>query len=217
MCDFIFNGSKIGPFELTDYVKNHFKDDLNTILNDEDALSEICNRSTVHSNGFLKIVLKSYNGQKLRLHIWKDSPLLQEHEPHSHRWDFVSYILKGVMINEIVEESNDENKTFLKCKAHGMIVGSKRDYDIISKSSLRLNKKEIFKQGEVYTLSGDKIHIAKISPHTLTATLFVTSEPLYETSFVYMPDLTSPPSGLVLESLSIEELKKQITNVISWI
>lgn len=196
---------------------NDFTNALTILLNDEKELEEICKKSTIHSNQFLKIVLASDAGYKLRLHIWQVKEENQYHEPHNHRWDFKSYILTGRIINQIIIEENTLNNTFLKCKAEGMNIGNNRGYQIEYKTGIKKIKEERYKKGNMYEMEADTIHIAKIPKNTFTSTLFITSPAKKDFSEVYMPDLKLPPSEKILKPVDVNTLKINIKKIIGEI
>lgn len=199
---------------LYNFCQEYAAEALQQILDDNELLASIAEKSTIHSNNFSKIVLASENGWKLRLHIWEDVDYVQEHEPHNHRWDFYSYILCGNIINEIVEEVND-NGTFLKCAAHETKIGQTRVYDKIGIKSLKVVSEDEIEKDECYRMKSDVIHIAKIQKNTFTATLFLTSPAKEDVSIVYMPDLKEPPSDKVLNPFTVQMLKNKIGNVLA--
>ncbi len=72
---------------------------LNVLRHDDWGLRVISRRSSVHPNGFAKVILSCDDGWSLRLHVW--SPWIQpEHHdvnPHGHRWAFASWIIVGIL------------------------------------------------------------------------------------------------------------------------
>jgi len=197
---------------LRDYTENQFISDLKT-MNDE-LLKQIMNNSTIHSNDFSKIVLAKYNGIKLRFHIWNFKEVNQYHEPHNHRWGFKSYILTGTMVNRIMIEDNNKEKTFLKCKSNPMKIGEKRNYEIIDKVGMSKVEDFIFKSGDIYQMEANTIHIAKIPKNNTTSTLFITKNPSREYSDLYMPNLKEPPINKILEPLELNKFKLLLSNII---
>merc|ERR1719419_1941070 len=54
-----------------------------------------------HANGFIKITLLKTNLFTIRIHRWSDSTKLNfVPQPHNHRWDFASLILRGGYVHE---------------------------------------------------------------------------------------------------------------------
>jgi len=59
----------------------------------------------VHSNGFRKILLRSFDdGSRLRLHLWEDTA---EQNIHDHRWGFTSLVLTGGIEERLYARSDD--------------------------------------------------------------------------------------------------------------
>lgn len=66
------------------------------------AIQTIAKRAFVHPFRFTKMTLLDFpDGSKLRLHIWHDPP--PSETPHDHGWDFTSCILKGSLINVVLD------------------------------------------------------------------------------------------------------------------
>lgn len=74
-----------------------FKTIICKLARDEEWLNQVLSSSYIHENGFLKIVLLSVCGAKLRIHY--RPPILSGNPPmeniHMHRWSFASAILAG--------------------------------------------------------------------------------------------------------------------------
>jgi hypothetical protein len=75
-----------------DLVQSH----LQFVLTSPDQLAEIARHAYWHVNGFVKIRLAGNSTFCLRLHIWPPGENRRgDTEPHSHRWDFASWIAVG--------------------------------------------------------------------------------------------------------------------------
>ena len=72
---------------------------INEVLANPQLLAQIAARSYHHGNGFLKVVLASQHGWKLRLHIWFPNTPCEENI-HDHRWGFASTVLCGQLLSE---------------------------------------------------------------------------------------------------------------------
>jgi hypothetical protein len=68
---------------------------LNTVLDDENLLRELADRSSFHPNGFVKIVLHPEASPRIRLHVWPAEAPERLVDPHGHRWAFASWIITG--------------------------------------------------------------------------------------------------------------------------
>ncbi len=76
---------------------------LQSILDSPDRLTVVADRSSVHPNGFAKIVLHSGCRYSVRLHVWKRRAGLwvEDTQPHGHRWVFASWVVVGT-VREVV-------------------------------------------------------------------------------------------------------------------
>lgn len=69
---------------------------LEVFQRDEQQVRNAADRSYIHPNGFIKIVLLANKQLKLRLHIWPANVGEQiEENIHNHAWDFSSLLLIG--------------------------------------------------------------------------------------------------------------------------
>jgi hypothetical protein len=72
---------------------------LNVVRSDADVLEVVANRSSIHHNGFGKVVLSRGAGWSLRLHVWTSWIRSDGDDvnPHGHRWAFTSWIITGTL------------------------------------------------------------------------------------------------------------------------
>jgi hypothetical protein len=73
------------------------------IARNENVIAAVARRSSVHANGFVKVVLERERGMALRLHVWhadkaRDTEL--EENIHDHVWAFASVVLIGQLDEE---------------------------------------------------------------------------------------------------------------------
>ncbi|MFB7654933.1 MULTISPECIES: hypothetical protein [unclassified Streptomyces] len=84
---------------LADLRRHEFIEYLQAILNKDAALDSVANRSSVHANGFTKLVLERSPEIALRLHVWEPCRRKNEEEQieniHDHVWPFMSRVLLG--------------------------------------------------------------------------------------------------------------------------
>lgn len=75
------------------------RDELAAVQHDDELLAALSTRSTVHPNGFAKVVLHSDARCSVRLHVWnrRDGLWVADTQPHGHRWVFASWILVGAL------------------------------------------------------------------------------------------------------------------------
>jgi hypothetical protein len=73
------------------------RDDLTALVDDPQRLDDVADRSSIHPNGFAKIVLYPDERFGVRLHIWsrREGLWAEETQPHGHRWAFASWIVVG--------------------------------------------------------------------------------------------------------------------------
>ncbi len=70
---------------------------LATVLRSRAAMDQIAERSSVHANGFAKIVLHAGAAAQARLHVWhrRNGRWVPDDDPRGHRWEFASWVVIG--------------------------------------------------------------------------------------------------------------------------
>jgi hypothetical protein len=66
-------------------------------------LADVCRRSYVHPNGFVKLDLARTSSWALRLHVWSSGVSDELNDPHDHRGFLVSRVLRGAITNNEFE------------------------------------------------------------------------------------------------------------------
>lgn len=91
---------------------------LHLISRNSQHCTKMADKSHRHANGFIKVTLFKSTLFTIRIHRWSDSTQLDfEPEPHNHRWDFASLILRGGYIHEFWKKS-DLGQNFLHFSRH---------------------------------------------------------------------------------------------------
>jgi hypothetical protein len=153
------------------------------IINDRSKLETIAQKSYVHDNGFVKIVINETLGKKVRLHVFPEDDKIRAAENwHNHRWNFESKILVGSIRHETAGFECVEAGPFVKWHYQRMSNGkftllpTTENYRITNHSS------EVYITGEKYVLRTGMIH--RIIPSgEFTATLVTTEPPNSDSCF----------------------------------
>ena len=152
-----------------------------TILESDDVLSLVAERSYYHSNGFKKIVLFQGGKDKgeIRLHEWEPSDGSQA-DRHNHPWDFLSLVLQGILENEIFHE--EEGSQFSRTVI-APIAGGGDGYAYIPDGSASLSLDFAASPSSAYFTRHNLIHNAFSKAGALT--LMVQGPFVRETTFAY--------------------------------
>lgn len=79
------------------------RDRLAFLRSHSEALERLARHSYWHSNGFAKIRVVRGEAFSVRLHVWGAGEVCPgDVDPHSHRWDFASWIAAGPGIDETI-------------------------------------------------------------------------------------------------------------------
>ena len=121
-----------------------------------------------HPNKFYKILLKITNTGTTRLHIWKTKTKTETHNeehimnkqyPHTHGWNFKSFILKGSLTDVHYEKSIDNSDNNLVCYKDN--IDSINEYGYVPQYDCKLKEinRFVHKEGTSYELNHDVIHL----------------------------------------------------------
>lgn len=171
-----------------------------------DTLNEICERSYIHTNGFVKIVLRNYlDGSALRLHVWTERGAGTESDIHTHWWSFRSVVLCGELEHRIY--SIDEEGPLHRYKYASANGG--RDFSLERIGSVTANLQAHFTmpKGFTYLLHPSAYHTisAKVP---MTASLILTGPPEAEENYVLSE--TKPELAISSPKLSVDSLSEII-------
>ena len=159
---------------------SRFRAILSTILDNEGLLEQAIIRSSIHNNGFLKLILASSPHYQVRLHVWdtRDSPFDVQESVHSHTADFASVILLGGYRHEVFRESSTGDSYFSYsyhasrgARSFSLTSVGPRYLQRVSDGRLPTNT--------VYTLAGDILHRVVPQQACLTASLVFQGPPSY--------------------------------------
>lgn len=131
--------------------------------------SALFKQSTLHPNGFVKIILGQNNaGSFLRLHIWETENKI-EPDIHNHTSRFVSKILSG----EIKETCFDfketrSNKNNYALYTYPSSPKVKTVTTLLGHASLVSRRTKTVEKGEIYSISMKTPHSTRVSPHTIS-------------------------------------------------
>ncbi|MBE8517215.1 hypothetical protein ILP97_06780 [Amycolatopsis sp. H6(2020)] len=162
---------------------------LRELIADQAAVAEIAKRSYWHPNGFAKIVL--YTGIdpefRIRLHVWPrgETPSRGESNPHSHRWEFASYVLTGTGMHMVeFAESPEGGKPYRRYR-YG--TDPANPAALVADGEVRLKRRGVphVQSGDVYTCDTSIVHTVRPIDAGLTATVVVQGPRRTPTTVVY--------------------------------
>jgi hypothetical protein len=132
------------------------------ILVSDSRSQVVADRSQQNPTGFRKIVLtRCASGHQLRVHIWDDAVLNPEIRCHNHRWDFLSMVIRGTIMND----------TYLAVQGTGFrkfAVGigppmQQRDMSDLGPTDLLLAGSDEINSGGAYFQSALKFHWTRVA------------------------------------------------------
>lgn len=147
------------------------------LVRDEETAAAIACRSSIHANGFVKIVLERSLGMTVRLHVWDTALVPDTDLPeniHDHVWAFASVVLVG----ELDEERFVENAAGMPADRYRYV----RDRATLPPGKLersgsvhlRKSAELVHEAGVPYRVDSSLLHRARnIRDHGLGATLAI--------------------------------------------
>ncbi|MGW3994593.1 hypothetical protein ACWEF6_14005 [Amycolatopsis sp. NPDC004772] len=162
---------------------------LQDLLADQTAVAEIAKRSYWHPNGFAKIVLHTSIDPefRIRLHVWPrgETPSRGESNPHSHRWEFASYVLTGTGMHMVeFAETAEGGKPYRRYR-YGTDPADPAA--LVADGDVRLQRCGVphVQGGDVYTCNTSTVHTVRPIDAGLTATVVVQGPRRTPTTVVY--------------------------------
>jgi hypothetical protein len=132
---------------------------LSVVRSDEHALEVVASRSSIHHNGFAKVVLSRGAGWSLRLHVWTPWIQSQDVNPHGHRWAFASWIITGTL-RETRFDVAHQGRQFHRYAYRGSASGDAAAWNTGTVSLVKVEEVERV-AGTVYQRTGFEVHTAQ--------------------------------------------------------
>ncbi|WIX84432.1 hypothetical protein [Amycolatopsis sp. DG1A-15b] len=190
---------------------------LRDLVADDAAAAEIARRSYWHPNGFAKILLHTgvESGFRIRLHVWPAADVVSpgESNPHSHRWEFASYVLAGTGMHTVeFAETAEGGKPYRRYR-YGTDPADPAA--LVADGAVRLKRLGVphIRGGDVYTCGTSVVHTVRPVDAGLTATVVVQGPRRTPTTVVYCEpgESDDQPNG----DLSADDFKNLVGAVLA--
>lgn len=180
-------------------------------LSNPSSIDAIAQQSYRHQNGFDKIPLKTKNGEKFRLHVYRVGAEADENI-HNHRWDFESKVLCGSLpmhLYEIVEGNSHRLHTYLR-KGRLYIIEYLRKIGLIESQLINI------RAGKKYFMKNHLYHkIAAVKE--LTITYMTTRKTDQNTCHLINVMDKSSTEGIDEPPLSVQRVKENLQLILEKI
>jgi hypothetical protein len=188
---------------------------LQSILDSPDQLALVADRSSVHPNGFAKIVLHAGSRYSVRLHVWKRRAGLwvEDTQPHGHRWVFASWVVVGT-VREVVFFSRERPGSGVRYDWYDYSRGQfGPQLQLIGTAAL--DRGDVIDRGAgvVYGRARDTLHTATPVGEDLVASLVLQGPHHPEPTPVYVESGQEPLQEEL--TLSVGEVRSLIGEVIA--
>jgi hypothetical protein len=181
---------------------SQFKSIVSAIINDENLLEQAVARSSIHNNGFLKLILASSPQFQVRLHIWdvREAEFNVRESIHSNTADFASVILMGSYRHEVFRESSI-GENYFSYRYHATRGARSFSLESTGPRPLQRVSDGRLPKDTVYTLAGDILHRVVPSPARLTASLVFQGPPAYSRVQVFAEEPLSAGGSIPVRPL----------------
>jgi hypothetical protein len=162
------------------------RDSLMTLLRSDVAVQRVAERSSVHANGFAKIVLRVGGGCSVRLHVWhpRNGRWVEDTMPHGHRWEFASWIVIGTLQETTFTEAT--HGVIYKRLAYRRKADGKQHLAADGYAPLRTDQTIVHPVGTVYARARSMIHTATPKGEGLVASLVLQGPRRFDPTPVYV-------------------------------
>jgi hypothetical protein len=185
---------------------------LQGLVRDEERLIEVASRSSVHANGFMKIVLERKPGWALRLHVWKDAAAAERESHteniHDHIWPFSSRILIGGLSEErFLKRENGEVAREYEYVRESRPFVMRGDLRFLGQAHLIRDSEIDHREGDVYNIDTEVLHRATgLVDQELNVTLALTGPIQKKYAKVYSLEGATAQSDPLDNRLSPDEV-----------
>ena len=181
-------------------------------LNDPSSIEAIAQQSYRHQNGFVKIPLKTKNGEKFRLHVYRVGAKADKNI-HNHRWDFESKVLCGSLPMHLYEvvEGNSHRLHRYRRKGRLYTIEYMRKIGLIESQlvNIRAGKKYLMKNHLYHKIAAVK---------ELTITYMITRKAVEKTcDLINVKDMSSTGEGIDEPPLSVQHVKENLELILEKI
>ncbi len=186
---------------------------LRALVNDGAELRTVSARSAVHPNGFAKVVLHAGERWGIRLHVWPPGRLVEDVNPHGHRWEFASWIVTGTL-REVTFTESPRGEWFERCE-YGRRPSGKAYLRVTGSARLTPRRTIHRPAGMVYVRSRSVLHTAEPHGGGLVASLVLQGSKSFGPTPVYLRP--GDPAEDDERELRPDELRSLLTAVIAAI
>ncbi len=178
----------------------------------QSVLDGVAARSSIHPNGFAKIVLHTEDKWGIRLHVWRPRTRwhLAENKPHGHRWEFASWIITGVLRETTFDRVTDGEPFEL------LAYGRRADgssYLVLNGTDMLAPRQPIDRPaGTVYVRSSSVLHTTESLGGGLVASLVFQGRRSRRTTPVYRQP-GAPPLQRE-QPLSVDEVSDLLAELV---
>ncbi len=168
---------------------------LTALLSDADRLTVAVAQSSIHPNGFAKIVVCSGGGYSVRLHVWKKRSGLwvADTQPHGHRWVFTSWIVVGTLREVVFTRYARDSATGIPYDRYAYSRKGSHPELVFQGPAILYEQEPIDRiAGEVYGRAQDVLHTATPVGDDLVASLVLQGPHHPAPTPVYVPTGQEP-------------------------
>jgi hypothetical protein len=193
---------------------------LTSVLTDTHELSRIAERSSLHPNGFLKIVVLAATGTApaaVRVHTWFTTEESADANPHNHRWPYTSLILRGALREQEYVESDGLDQYAMGATESAYRSDQLRGLAFTTtqrKTFVKTKSDRALRRADTVAAQPSRIHRVQALSRD-TSTLVVTGSATSADSLLYQLDNTLTPRQQPLHRPSPSMVRTQLARALA--
>jgi hypothetical protein len=190
---------------------------ISSIKMDLNVLGSCASRSFLHPLGFDKIMLINCSPIfTLRLHAWWPNQNFAAEHIHNHRFNFLSFVVRGGYIMETFRPACNEG---MKMTEYQETSGADGSWELreVGPAYIQPIEARTLKQGAGYELPSDVLHKVAVTPDTMCLTLFLQTTPTISATRVFTNPEESAPARTPKRILSATAYRDKLDAIVSEI
>lgn len=189
---------------------------IQSILANDEWISDIAYRSVIKGQGFLKLVVTTTSAMTLRLHVYVPCATFDSGY-HNHRWDFASKVLYGTLTQHFATATSREDDSGNAIQSSVLLFsrdGKDVSWEEAGMAFVTRTKTLTVYQGSSYYLDHERIHMIPNPEHVVhldyvgAVTMFIHGPQVKLHGSTFWPPGTKLPEDGELQTLEVEHVKQ---------
>lgn len=188
---------------------------IDSVYADSRAVESCASRSFRHPLGFDKVMLLNCSPLfSLRIHVWWPSETFGTEHIHNHRFNFLSFAVRGGYTMETFQASDNGGAIMAEYEETLTRDGS-WELRPLGHAYIQPLNMIVIKQGSGYGMQADTLHKVSVSPGMICMTVFLQTTPTRTTTRVFTRPEECAPIRSPKETLSAKAYRHKLETIAS--